>query len=172
MKYTKTNDDVTKYLRLNGVRTAEDLIDITALLSKNHQQLPDRILIHSEGCTYQKFKDWFQNPQFPTTYAECCEVLGIDATVASYNISKYYDKLNAFYELLICRDAWWKVTNDWKPDWTPGSTPKYSIYYDHGSVIGSMNFTTQRVFSFPSDYTRCKFYETFKDKFEICQELI
>lgn len=168
----KINDEVTKYLRLNGVRTAEDLIDITTLLSKKQQPLPDRILVHREGCTYQKFKDWFQNPQFPATYEECCEVLGISTAIASYNISKYCDKLNAFYELLICRDAWWKIADNWEPDWTDGTQPKYSIFYDIEMITGSMNFTDRRVFSFPSDYARCKFYETFKDKFEKCPDLL
>ena len=62
-------------------------------------------------------------PSYPKNYKECCDVLGIDTMDNDAEGYKYL-LLIQFQELIIARDAYWKIAGDyleldkpWEPDW-------------------------------------------------------
>ena len=83
--------------------------------------------------------------EYPKTYDECCKVLNVavcdldildnmlDTTEIIYN--KNLDRLlNSFRKLLICRDAYWKLAGDWKPDYDSG-VDKFGICCYDGVIV-------------------------------------
>ena len=70
--------------------------------------------------------------KYPKTYKECCDVLGIDTMDNDAKGYKHFLVIQ-FQELLIARDAYWKIAGEqmglgkpWKPDWEDGR-PKYGL---------------------------------------------
>ena len=115
-----------------------------------------------------------KKPQYPKTYNECCEVLfpniiEFGKVSARGHNSILLEKLG---ELLVCRDVYWKIAGDWKPDWKDFSTQKYSISIDKDEIITSYKVTGSRVLVFPTAEMRDAFYENFKDLIEECKELL
>lgn len=119
--------------------------------------------------------------EYPKTYEECCKVLGrVTATWCSGYKSYMLGALN---ELLICRDAYWKIAGEemglgkpWEPDYDSGVN-KYGIICMNG-VVQESNPTTNwerhlnKIFDFPTKEMRDAFYESFKGLIEHCKELL
>ena len=128
-------------------------------------------------------------PKYPTTYEECCKVLGIDARdldilfnmldTSEMVYCKNLDRLlNSFRKLLICRDAYWKLYGEemglgkpWKPDWNDVSD-KYCIYFVSGYAWSKECQTRQCPFAFPTSEMRDAFKENFDPDIEICKEFL
>ena len=120
--------------------------------------------------------------KYPKTYKECCEVVNASPYVKLvYDISdgqKYsYDIDNLqIYEnlrkLKICRDAYWKLAGDWKPDWNNTEIPKHCIFWDLGDIDCDELHRRKCILAFPTEEMRDAFYENFKDLIESCKELI
>ena len=126
-----------------------------------------------------------KKPKYPKTYEECCKILNLpvrdldildnmlDTTEIIYN--KNLDRLlNSFRKLLICRDAYWKLAGDWKPDWAMYSGPKHCIIYSDNQLkwLCKSFVTEAKVLAFPDEDMRDFFYENFRDLIEECKELI
>lgn len=135
--------------------------------------------------------------EYPKTYEECCKILGIlnvdlcfNADYRSFDASKEQWKrlglMNQFYQLLICRDAYWKIAGEemglgkpWEPDWKNSEERRYCIV----NIEGDINLpekiltkwilkVTNKIFVFPTEEMRDTFYENFKELIEICKELL
>lgn len=115
-----------------------------------------------ENRDWSKFK---VEPKFPTNIDDCREINGL-----TY-LNEMTLKLNDLRHLLSYRDAWWKVDNDWKPDWADSDTDKWVIecYYE---VIKGGVTSYNRILAFRTKEIRDKFLETFGDLIEQCKELI
>ena len=126
--------------------------------------------------------------EYPKTYEECCEVLGIpnSSMVVHYCRSEVdYEvalsrKLFALQKLIICRDAYWKIAGEemglGKP-WQPlgRSENVYAIVCTiQGEVIKQNYLFTQYNYAltFPTPEMRDAFYENYKKEIEICKELL
>jgi hypothetical protein len=113
--------------------------------------------------------------QYPKTYKECCDILGYKASYDLNNIATHdcvYDyKLQMLYRVLICRDAYWKIAGDWKPDWTIDEY-KYCLGTDKNTVINECFMTGNRILAFPTKKMRDIFYENFEDLIEECKEFL
>lgn len=115
------------------------------------------------------------NAQYPKTYKECCDVLGIgtmDNDAEGYKA----DLIIRFQELFIARDAYWKIAGEqmglgkpWKPDWNNGDQERYGIIklYDNG-----YQHAESTSFTFPTKEMCDAFYENFKDLIEKCKEFL
>ena len=126
--------------------------------------------------------------EYPKTFEECCKVLGIlnadlcfNADYRSFNASKEQWKklglMNQFYQLLICRDAYWKLYGDemgldgpWEPDWNIRGY--YAIARSYGNVVKTSNYNCDLTFIFPTEEMRDVFYENFKELIESVKELL
>lgn len=115
--------------------------------------------------------------EYPKTYEECCKVLGIDAL--GHNVDRYKWKILAtFQNLIICRDAYWKIAGNemglgkpWAPDWNNVSD-KYCIYFVSGYAWSKECQTRQCPFAFPTPEMRDAFKENFDPDIEFCKELL
>ena len=127
-------------------------------------------------------------PKHPTTYEECCEVLGIYSNrnfvcnglthkASNYDL-KLFSLLEAFKQLIICRDAYWKIAGEemrwgksWEPDWN-NLKRYYAIRVLDGEIAYGFGYYSNRILAFPTEEMRDAFYENFKDLIEECKELL
>lgn len=110
----------------------------------------------------------------PTDIIEALEILDL-SMLREENYRK--GQLYALQQLLIFRDAWWMMADNWKPDYNDCTEEKYFstkffiyVYRDeicHGSCELTHHFLT-----FPTAEMRDAFHENFKDLIEICKELL
>ena len=77
----------------------------------------------------------------------------------------------ALCQLLICRDAWWKVLG-WKPDWGNGSEVKFHISARGGRLDRYYGYSQNHILSFPSIDVRDQFYEKFRNLIEEAKGLL
>lgn len=116
-------------------------------------------------------------PKYPKTYEECCEVL--DWNHRNYDRIGYKSELLCKLQvLLLCRDAYWKITGEqmglgkpWEYDCTNGYyTP--AIIYRGGFIQKVEIYTRNAILVFPTEEIRDAFYENFKELIELCKELL
>ena len=152
-----------------------------------HQDFADKVQIRlgvdykievEDGKTYIVRK----KPQYPKTYLECCRII-----VAKQDRHYYYtkkdkeqdypneirilDQLDHLRMLIICRDAYWNITGDWRPDWE-SSAIKYTIRYQNNNILKRTNEYINSILCFPTEEMRDAFYENFKDLIEQSKELL
>ena len=137
--------------------------------------------------------------EYPKTYVECCEILGVDSdnflTTTNYYEGEvettYYErvllsKFDSLWKLCICRDAYWKIAGEemglgkpWEPDWEDSEERRYSIV----NIAGDINLpettltkwilkVTNKILVFPTEEIRDLFYDNFKELIEQCKELL
>lgn len=136
--------------------------------------------------------------KYPTTYAECCEVLvgrkpkpneisfdkmelclvDLDNTQSIDFQNPYLPQLNSLFRLRMCRDAYWKIAGEemglgkpWEPDWTSGK-PFYCISVSVNIISKGKWYTDNKILAFPTEEMRDTFYENFKELIEQCKELL
>ena len=128
--------------------------------------------------------------EYPKTYEECCRILGIlnvdlcfNADYRSFDASKEQWKrlglMNQFYQLLICRDAYWSIAGEemglgkpWEPDWKNNLQHKHYISTEWDEIKTNFNSTTNKVLAFPTEEMRDAFKENFDPDIEICKEFL
>lgn len=132
------------------------------------------------GPTVEEFMEFCdkvnKKPKYPKTYVESCKILGIDTQFGKRpHIDILYDK---FQELLICRNAYWKIAGEqmglgrpWEPDWNE-LTMKYTIVVIENKLVKYYALTQNYILAFPTEEMRDAFYEDFKDWIEQCKELL
>lgn len=110
---------------------------------------------------------------YPNTYEECCEVLFPNSLALGKVLASGYncELLERLGKLLICRDAYWKIAGDWKPNFVKeGKKFILACYYDKIYDTYATNYN--RVLAFPTEEMRDAFYENFKELIEECKELL
>lgn len=122
-------------------------------------------------------------PKYPKTYKECCDILGYNASYDLNNITTHdcvYDyKLQMFYRVLICCDAYCKIAGEqmglekpWEPDWENYEEYKYCLYITENAVNKGIFYNDNHILAFPTEEMRDAFYENFKGLIESCKELL
>lgn len=124
---------------------------------------------------------------YPKTYEECCKTLNIPsngniAYVGNWvyggeYLEKHLNRLRNFQQLLICRDAYWKMVGEqmglgrpWHQDYNDrcfiiaNNKDNVHTYEYHGK--------DNIILSFPTAEMRDVFYENFKELIESCKELL
>ena len=119
----------------------------------------------------KKIKLERKKPQYPKTYKECCKIVGFNIEEEP-TIFGYKDELlTNFQHLLICRDAYWKIAVDWKPDWLHNDI-KYILDFNAVTIYKDAVKRPNYVLAFPTEEMRDNFYENFKELIESCKELL
>lgn len=119
-------------------------------------------------------RDWHTfkiEPQFPTMPYECIEELGVENEILQIQGYKSH-QLYALRLLLLCRDAWWKVDNDWEPNWTDSDTDKWVIEYYYEDIRVDVDTNSNFILAFRTEEICNKFLKTFRDLIEQCKELL
>lgn len=107
---------------------------------------------------------------YPNEFKHCAKILGI---FDNDDIMEYeYDKFEVFKELIICRNAFWKLANDWKPDWSMYTDKKYCIKYSQNEIKKCEFVTESKILAFPTKEMRDTFYEYFYKIIELCKDFI
>lgn len=116
--------------------------------------------------------------KYPKTYEECELLLQTNCTIPSIPGYKEY-KIALFQELLICRDAYWKIigkemglSGSWNPDWTKADERKYCIVNTEGNITKWVQKTTNKILAFPTEEMCDIFFENFKNLIEKCKEFL
>ena len=118
--------------------------------------------------------------EYPKTYEECCKILNTDDdSIIDISVPLHYNHLLiSFTQLIICRDAYWKIAGGemelgkpWEPDWSIYEH-KFCLGTDKDKVIEECVTTGNRILAFPTEEMRDAFYENFKEEIEICKELL
>lgn len=154
----------------------ELLLGLVSVANKGQELIPHKDYeIKQDGDRFYLVK---KKKGFPKTYEECLvELIGDNP-----RYDEKYQLLETFRELLICRDAYWKIAGEemglgkpWEPDWYSGSL--YLFYYNpqrdefvkvHYSLEGIAN----SAFVFPTAEMRDAYMENFDPDLEKCKELI
>lgn len=131
-----------------------------------------------------------KKPTYPTTYVECCKVMGIshraqlsytnpDVERGNIYLTKEKYLLDVFMKLRICRNAYWKIAGEemgldkpWTPDWTNYDEYKHCLYITENVINKGTFYNDSQILSFPTAEMRDIFYENFKDLIEQCKELL
>lgn len=176
----KTQEEINYWFQDNTIKSALDLSLIEKVLHNNNLDIPNNVIIHKNGNTYDDFAYWYCDEtkisKYPTTYKECCK---ITADVADASLTCFACKLlNDFQKLLLCRNAYWEIAgrelgldNPWEPDWTDGKI-KYGITYYRDFLIHTNCTYSNKIFVFPSEEMRDAFYENFKYLIGACKTLL
>ena len=109
--------------------------------------------------------------QYPKTYRECARF--INRFAGDKNGGYRCDLITNLQRLFICRDAYWKIAGDWKPDWTNSYEQKYVIVVRSNEIVCYDTHTDyQSLLAFPTEEMRDVFYENFKKLIEQCKEFL
>ena len=141
-----------------------------------------KIIIAEDFELKENNGEWFavcKKPQYPKTYKECSKELGYNQVMPTDHILGYRGTLlSLFQQLLICRDAYWKIAGDemelgkpWKPDWKD-SNFKYCLKKMGDNIERLSEMTISCILTFPTEEMRDAFFENFKDLIEECKELL
>lgn len=100
-----------------------DILDLCSQISPvDHSEvirdLSDRIVAE---CEKSKIK-----MSYPKDYDKCSELVDIKE-MSFYCPKNFHYAIKPYLDLLVYRDAWWKVYGDWKPDWTDNTQEKYCL---------------------------------------------
>ena len=135
--------------------------------------------IDENGNVINSTKIVLKKKEYPKTYEECCKVLGYNQVMPKDHILGYMGTLlSNFQQLLICRDAYWKIAGEemglgkpWKYDcnceyFTP------AIIYKSDFIQKAEIHYRNAILTFPTEEMRDTFYENFKELIERCKELL
>ena len=143
-------------------------------------------VINAQKITLEKKKK-----EYPKTYGECCEILGVDPN-NFLTITNCYEgevettdyerslssKFTSLWGLLICRDAYWKIAGEemglgkpWEYDCNSEDfTP--AIIYRSGCIQKVEIQYRNAILTFPTLEMRDAFYENFEELIIICKKLL
>lgn len=114
-----------------------------------------------------------KQPQYPKTYNECWKILDAGEEEVLFNGATASEEFlfDSFIKLKRCRDAYWKIAGNWKPDFV-NYEEKFIITNYYGKVYTPVGTNYNRILIFPTEEMRDSFYENFKDLIEQCKELL
>ena len=104
----------------------------------------------------------------PTDIIEALEILDL-SMLREENYRK--GQLYALQQLLIFRDAWWKMADDWKPDWEEYDN-KFCLQVINNEIYSCDREVLSCILAFPTEEMRDAFHENFKGLIEQCKELL
>lgn len=106
--------------------------------------------------------------QYPQTFEECCTVLGLTelGIIGGYR----HGLLTQFRNLLICRDAYWKIADDWKFNFEEKCYYLCNEYHEIQDFNGVCDCNA--VLAFPTAEMRDAFYDNFEELIKECKSLL
>lgn len=128
--------------------------------------------------TISDLYDELHKPTYPKTYEECRKILGLNDEIQAVNMWYKMGLILDFYELIICRDAYWKIAGEqmglgkpWEPDFSNDLSKYYISFYNNKVDKGVINYSN-KILAFPIEKMRDEFYANFKSLIEQCKELL
>ena len=111
--------------------------------------------------------------KYPKTFENCLKILGYNiAHTIPMNHGHNGLLMMKLQRLLICRDAYWKLAGDWKPDYINTSQKKFAVRMFEDRILFEVYGGYNSILAFPTEQMRDIFYENFKELIESCKELL
>ena len=135
------------------------------------------MIISDAVKTIGNIHDELHKPKYPKSYEECARLLNTYCgSIGGYN----WKLLSYFQQLIICRDAYWKIAGEqmglgkpWKPEYKEGvANTYYTIHLFNNKLFLAGTSHRNAILSFPTEEMRDAFYENFKELIDICKELL
>ena len=187
-------DPVVKEVTVNNIEgfLADKKISSINFQDQEHYSDEVELCLSDQHEIKEKNGRWFvvkKKLEFPKTYEKCCEILGIEedlwfvyedidgnhinpACISNYRMHRL-DLYHNHEKLIICRDAYWKIVGNWKPEYkTLVNNEYFTIHTFNGEIVKSITSHRQSILAFPTEEMRDTFYENFKDLIEKCKELL
>lgn len=165
---------------LNSYKEETITITIDDFKANTKEWLIDKLhdmVISKAIKTIGDIHEELHKPQYPKTYIECAKIL--DCFSAAYIDGYKNELLGKLQELLICRDAYWKIAGEqmelgkpWEPDWLDTNTQKYCIYYVGDEIKKQPMLEVHHFLAFPTKEMSDIFFENFKERIEVCRDFL
>lgn len=161
--FSEIDENLTHCIVVEDCYGTEILFDIEGKYDTAYEDSECLLFPSKDNRDWSTFK---VEPKFPTNIDGCWNINGLE------HLNELVAKLDKLRKLIIARDAWWKVDNDWKPNWADSDTDKWVIecYYEDIRVDAYTN--TNFILTFRTKEICNKFFDTFRDLIEDCKELI
>lgn len=136
--------------------------------------------VDENGNVINATKIVLKKKEYPKTYEECNRIMGVELwnTLWGEDATEYEeqteDLIDAFIRLKVCRDAYWKIADNWKEE----RKEKSMHYVIQSTMLGEVvkvtlpNCIANYLLDFPTEEMRDAFYENFKELIENCKELL
>lgn len=176
-----------KWFNHNEIMMCEDVPNKICRIFISDKDYQDKVelclgdeyeMVVENGKTFLQKKE----SKYPTTYEECCDVLKIPKEERYIDIDvplSYNNLLYKFTELLICRDAYWKIAGEqmwlydsWEPNWTDNYETKHIINFYQNEINFTNGTNAQYILSFPTEEMRDAFYKNFEELINECKQLL
>lgn len=163
---TTTKKESTMFMQMG--KTVSVIFNSENYEDEVELQLGDYEIAVRDSKTYAIRK----KPTYPKTVIEVLDYWHPNREPED-NYQYIYKKelIKSFQLLLYCRDAYWKIASNWKPDWN-NISDKYTIYPVSGEIWLDKGQTKNTVLAFPTKEMRNIFFENFKDLIVKCKELL
>lgn len=140
---------------------------------KHEAILPEGYIFKDENGNIINATKIVIEKKYPRTYEECAKVL-LDRASVRNDFSYKVNLLISLQELLVCRDAYWKIADDWKEKREEKLTRHVIYSTSSGEIVKrtTINSTANYLLDFPTAEMRDAFYENFKVLIEQCKELL
>ena len=169
---TKNEENVSCGVDTAATLTLDDFLPLIDFkLYSGHKY---EVRLHDYELKEENGKLWAikKKISYPTSCEECCDILDIIIPLIDDLDGYKGDLLSNFQKLLICRDAYWKICGDWKPDWSEDNEQdKYCIFFDCNKIQKSLIRYDNTLLVFPTEECRDEFLKHFSDLIEKCKTL-
>lgn len=119
---------------------------------------------------------------FPKTWEKCMELYpcfscmfnsgNLDITIKSTVPDNLGNPMLALCQLLVCRNAWWRLL-DYNPDWTRRGEPfKWCIHAEMENITVTSHSKFSRILAFPTYDIASMFLTAFRGLIEEAKELL
>ena len=185
----KSVEEETKPNIIEEAKTYWDSIKDAWICPEGYQFVDENgNVINTQKIVLEKKKK-----EYPKTFRECCQVLGLNSEIEDSELLFYYplkcgdyttirlpemEKFEKFIKLYLCRNAYWKIAGEemglgkpWEPDWGYDDT-KYVLFFNKNEICHEMMRHTSYVLAFPTEEMRDDFKENFDPDIEICKEFL
>lgn len=125
--------------------------------------------IKDNGYKWNAETKTLERLELPKSYTECCEMLEFGAKITFVVDVKEKEAVANYIKLMRCRNAYWKLANDWKPDWI-AKMDKYTITTWKGRISLDTGTHHNQFLVFPTKKMRDEFYSNFKSMIEEFKE--
>lgn len=101
------------------------------------------------------------------------EKVKLGQNILPYTIPTYLSSaMKALCQLLIYRDAWWKIDGDWKPEFKLNGIIKYSITTKENEIYKAASVLDNCILTFRTEYIRDEFLKSFNNLIEEAKILL
>lgn len=107
----------------------------------------------------------------PSTLEHCATILGVSSEIRA-NDAYLGVMMVTLQELYICRDAYWKIANNWRPNYNDINTKKHCIVTRRNKLGVATTTETNRVFAFPTPEMAERFATNFASKLNLCRDML